>query len=292
MAQRLGLARALLHEPGPAAAGRARHGPRRRREALLDDVIRAGAGRRTTIFTTHDAQSLRAAGPRRQLARAGARVIADALVLARTNLLLEVRRREVVLGMLQFVSSTLVIVHFALGGDGHGAERGRGMLWVAILLTAVLALNRSFTADHEEAALDALLLAPIDRAAIWLGKVIAQLAFLAVVELFALPLFWLFFLGEDGPDPLPVIAAVALATSAWPAVGVVVAGLAQATRTREVLLPVLFLPLAIPLVIGAVTATLAAVDGVRHAPSAGLSGPLWSFFAVLAWGIFDHLVAE
>ncbi len=221
-------------------------------------------------------------------------MIADALVLARTNLLLEVRRREVVLGMLQFVVATLVIVHFALGGDRASDPRAAaGMLWVVIVLTAVLALNRTFAADTEESALDALLLAPVDRAAIWLGKVLAQLAFLAVVELFAAPLFWVFFLDEADPDPLPIVAAIALADIGLASVGVVVAALAQATRTREVLLPVLFLPLAIPLVIGAVTATLAAVDG-----DAGTLRPLGflalygTFFAVLAWGVFDHLVAE
>jgi heme exporter protein B len=222
-------------------------------------------------------------------------VIRDALILARTNVLLELRRREVVLGMLQFVVATLVIVHFALGGDrGAGPRAAAGMLWVAIVLTAVLALNRTFAADTEESALDALLLAPVDRAAIWLGKVLAQLAFLTVTEIFAVPLFWIFFLAEGAdPDAWPIIAAIALANIGLASVGVVVAALAQATRTREVLLPVLFLPLAIPLVIAAVTATIAAVDG-----NAGTLRPLGflalygTFFAVLAWGVFDHLVAE
>ena len=104
---------------------------------------------------------------------------------------------------------------------------------------------------------------------------LALLAFLAVVEVVAVPLFWLFFLDEADPDPLPIVAAIALADIGLAGVGALVAALAQATRKREVLLPVLFLPLAIPLVIGAVTATLAAVDGDAGAPSAGLARPLW-----------------
>jgi heme exporter protein B len=221
-------------------------------------------------------------------------VIADALVLARTNLLLELRRREVVLGMLQFVVSTLVIVHFALGGDRGGEPRAAaGMLWVAIVLTAVLALNRTFAADTEESALDAILLAPVDRAAIWLGKVIAVLAFLLVTELFVVPLFWLLFLAEADAEVWPILAAILLADIGLASVGVVVAALAQATRTREVLLPVLFLPLAIPLVIAAVTATLAAVDGdASTLRPLGFLALYGTFFAVLAWGVFDHLVSE
>jgi heme exporter protein B len=220
-------------------------------------------------------------------------VIRDAVTLARKDLLLEVRRREVVLAMVQYVMSTLVIVHFAIAGAGTSEKAAAGMLWAAILFTAVLSLNRCFTADQEEGALDALQLAPIDRAAIWLGKVFAQVAFLTIMEAVALPAFWLFFFGERGPDPVPVIAAVALANIGLAAVGVLVAGLAQATRARDVLLPVLFLPLSIPLVIGAVTATLEAFPGGDS--SARALGFLVVFnllFTSLAWGTFEHLSGE
>ena len=220
-------------------------------------------------------------------------MIRDAVTLARKDLLLEVRRREVVLAMVQYVMSTLVIVHFAIAGAGASEKAAAGMLWAAILFTAVLSLNRCFTADQEEGALDALQLAPIDRAAIWLGKVLAQVAFLTIMEAVALPAFWLFFFGEKGPDPLPVIVAVALANIGLAAVGVLVAGLAQATRARDVLLPVLFLPLSIPLVIGAVTATLGAF------PGGGGSARALEFLVVfnllftsLAWGTFEHLSGE
>jgi len=220
-------------------------------------------------------------------------VIRDALVLARKDLLLEVRRREVVLAMLQYVITTLVVIHFAIAGAGSSQKAAAGMLWAAILFTAVLSLNRCFAADQEEGALDALQLAPIDRAAIWLGKVLAQITFLLIMEALALPAFWLFFFGEKGPDPLPVIGAVLLANIGLAAIGVLVAGLAQATRARDVLLPVLFLPLSIPLVIAAVTATLESFPG-----GSGAQDPL-QFLAVfnivfvsLAWGTYEHLSGE
>ena len=220
-------------------------------------------------------------------------MIRDAVTLARKDLLLEVRRREVVLAMVQYVMSTLVIVHFASAGAGTSEKAAAGMLWAAILFTAVLSLNRCFTADQEEGALDALQLAPIDRAAIWLGKVFAQVAFLTIMEAVALPAFWLFFFGERGPDPLPVIAAVALANVGLAAVGVLVAGLAQATHARDVLLPVLFLPLSIPLVIGAVTATLGAFPGGDSSVRALGSLVVFNLlFTSLAWGTFEHLSGE
>jgi len=220
-------------------------------------------------------------------------VIRDALVLARKDLLLEVRRREVVLAMLQYVITTLVVIHFAIAGAGSSQKAAAGMLWAAILFTAVLSLNRCFAADQEEGALDALLLAPIDRAAIWLGKVLAQITFLLIMEALALPAFWLFFFGEKGPHPLPVIGAVLLANIGLAAIGVLVAGLAQATRARDVLLPVLFLPLSIPLVIAAVTATLESFPGGSVAQESLQFLAVFNIvFVSLAWGTYEHLSGE
>jgi len=220
-------------------------------------------------------------------------VIRDALVLARKDLLLEVRRREVVLAMLQYVITTLVVIHFAIAGAGSSQKAAAGMLWAAILFTAVLSLNRCFAADQEEGALDALLLAPIDRAAIWLGKVLAQITFLLIMEALALPAFWLFFFGEKGPHPLPVIGAVLLANIGLAAIGVLVAGIAQATRARDVLLPVLFLPLSIPLVIAAVTATLESFPGGSGAQESLQFLAVFNIvFVSLAWGTYEHLSGE
>ena len=137
--------------------------------------------------------------------------------------------------------------------------------------------------------MDGLVLAPCDRSAIWLSKALAMLGFLVLAELVALPAFAIFFRGIGWTT----VAGVALADIGICAVGSLVSAMAAAARGREVLLPLLFLPLAIPLVIGAVTATLAAVDGdggtLRPLGFLALYG---TFFAVLAWGVFDHLVAE
>jgi heme exporter protein B len=220
-------------------------------------------------------------------------MISAAVTLARKDLLLEVRRREVVFAMLQFVVATLVIVHFAIAGAASSPKAAAGMLWAAIIFTALLSLGRAFAAEHEEDALDAVLLAPIDRAAVWLGKVLAQIAFLLVMELVALPAFWVFFFTTASPDPVIVIAAVVLADIGIAMVGVLVAALASAAQARDVLLPVLLLPIMIPLVIGAVTATLEAFPHGGGAWGAlGFLALYDTLFGALAWGTYEHLAGE
>ena len=221
-------------------------------------------------------------------------MIGPALALARVKLVLELRRREVVFAMLLFILATIVIVHFALGGDrGAGTRAAAGMLWAAVVFTAVLGLIRTFSAEAEGGVLDALLLAPIDRAAIWLGTALAQLGFLLVIEVVAVPLWWLLFLQRDGPDLGTVVAALLLANIGIALVGTLSAGLALGARTRDVLLPVLVLPLAIPIVIAGVTATYGAFgegsEGFRALAFLALYDLV---FIALAWGTSEHLLGD
>ena len=224
-------------------------------------------------------------------------MIGDALALARKDLLLEVRRREVVLAMLQYVITTLVVIHFAIAGAGSSQKAAAGMLWAAILFTAVLSLNRCFAADQEEGALDALLLAPIDRAAIWLGKVLAQISFLLVMEALALPAFWLFFLQEQAGPSYPVlVAAVLLADVGIACLGSLLAGLASSVRAREVLLPALYLPFSIPLVLTAVRVTTDTIppqtSGLETLERLGFLALYDTVFALLGWALFEYVVED
>src|SRR5512143_2362468 len=179
------------------------------------------------------------------------RYFADVAVLARKDLKLELRARSTVPAMLLFVVSALVVFHFALPSSSSELA-AKGMLWVAIVFTALLGLTRAFVAEREQRLIDGLLLAPCDRSAIWLAKTISVLGFLVVAELVALPAFALFFSGIDGAT----IAGVALADLGICAVGTVTAAMAAAGRARELLLPLLFLPLAIPIVVGGVGASV------------------------------------
>jgi heme exporter protein B len=211
------------------------------------------------------------------------RYLADASALARKDLLLELRARDTLPAMLLFVVAVLVVFHFAL--PANASERASlGLLWVAILFTALLGLGRSFVAEREQGVLDALVLAPSDRSAIWVGKAVATLAFLAAAELVALPAFALFFTSIGAST----IAGVALADIGICAVGTVVAAMAAAGRARELLLPLLFLPLAIPIVVGGVGASLADASGKYL----GFLALYDAIFALVAWAGFEYVVTE
>src|SRR4029077_19721729 len=125
------------------------------------------------------------------------RYATDVAVLARKDLTLELRARDTLPAMLLFVVSTLVVFHFALPA-GSSDLAAKGLLWVAIVFTALLGLTRAFVAEREQRLIDGLLLAPCDRSAIWLAKSLSVLGFLVVAELVALPAFALFFSGLDG----------------------------------------------------------------------------------------------
>ncbi len=201
--------------------------------------------------------------------------IGDVGALARKDLLLELRAKETLPSMLLFVISALTIFHFALPA-GTSDVAARGLLWSALVFTALLGLTRAFVAEREQGMFDALILTPCDRSAIWLAKSIAVLAFLAAAEVVALPAFAAFFHGLNGRT----VAAVALADLGIVAVGTLFGAMAVAGRARELLLPLLFLPAAIPIVVG------------------GVGGYLWflvlydAIFAVFAWGTFEYVVAE
>jgi heme exporter protein B len=207
----------------------------------------------------------------------------DVGALARKDFLLELRARDTLPAMLIFVIATLVVFHFALPA-GSSDLASNGLLWVAILFTALLGLGRSFVPEREGGVLDGLVLAPCDRSAIWLAKSLAVLAFLGLVELVALPAFAIFFSGIDGTT----IAAVALADVGICAVGTFLAAMASAGRARELLLPLLFLPLAIPIVVGGVGASVVA-NGGRYLAFLALYDAV---FAIICWASFEYVVTE
>ena len=208
---------------------------------------------------------------------------ADVRALTRKDLLLELRARDTLPAMLLFVVAVFVIFHFALPGTPSRLET-TGFLWVAILFTALLGLGRAFVPEREQRTFDGLVLAPCDRSAIWLAKSLATLAFLVAAEVVALPLYALFFHPIRGA----MVAAVLLADLGICGVGTFVGATAVVTRARELLLPLLFLPLAIPLIIGGVGASTVAAPG-RYLGFLGLYDLL---FALLCWAAFEYVVVE
>jgi len=209
--------------------------------------------------------------------------LAAVAALAHKDLRLELRARDTLPAMLLFVLATLVVFHFALPAD-VGDDPAYGLLWVALVFTSLLGLARAWVPEREAGALDGLVLAPTDRSAIWLGKTIGVAFFLVLAEVVALPAFALFF----HPLSWELVAAVALADVGIAAIGTLLAAIAAASRARELLLPLLFLPLAIPVVIGGVGASIAANPGTFLA----FLGLYDAVFAILSWASFEYVVTE
>jgi heme exporter protein B len=209
--------------------------------------------------------------------------LADVRALTRKDLLLELRARDTLPAMLLFVVAVFVVFHFSLPSGSSDLAAG-GLLWVAIVFTALLGLGRAFVPEREQRTFDALVLAPCDRSAIWVAKGLATLTFLVLAEVVALPAFALFFHGLNGAT----ILAIALADVGICAVGTFLGAMAVATRSRDLLLPLLFLPLAIPIVIGGVGASV--VDS--PARYLGFLAIYDLMFALICWASFEYVVTE
>jgi len=176
------------------------------------------------------------------------------------DLAAELHTREMVSAMLVFSVLSLLIFSFALDLRGAMARAAApGVLWATVAFAGTLGLSRSLTRERQTGCIDGLLLAPVDRSAIFFGKALGNLIFMAVVEIVLLPLFSALF---DASLLRPgMLLVTALGMVGYATVGTLLASIAVNTRAREVMLPVLLLPLAIPLLIAAVQATSGLVEG-------------------------------
>jgi heme exporter protein B len=214
------------------------------------------------------------------------------------ELRLELRSPQTVPAMALFSVTTFVVFHFALQRPSIEGDLAAGVLVVTLLLAAMLGVNRLFVADHEDGGFDGFLLAPVDRTALLVAKALALFAFLTLVELVAVPAFALLLL-----EPALSTEAVGqtalillLANAGLSVIGTLVAALAIQTRARDLIVPVIALPLLIPIVIGAAKGlepTLLAA-GAQAIPGRWLAtlGLYDLVFALLSYAIFDYLLED
>jgi heme exporter protein B len=178
------------------------------------------------------------------------------LAIAAKDIRAELRSKTALLSALVFAALVLVVFNFARDPTALAAtDLAPSVLWVTFALAAMVAMNRAFTIERENSAFDGLLLAPVPREALFLGKLLANLVFVGTVELVTLPLFILFFNMSFGPQLPGVLAVTALATIGFVAVGTIFSAMAVRTRFAELMLPVLLLPFMVPPLIGAVQVT-------------------------------------
>ena len=218
--------------------------------------------------------------------------------LLRKELRLELSAPQAVRAMALFSVTTLVVFHFALQRGQVDGDLAAGVLWVTLLFAAMLGTSRLFVADYEEGGLDGFLLAPVDRTALLVAKAVAMFAFLVAFEVVAVPAFALLLLGPT-PDASAVarlVLVLALADAGVAVVGTLVGALAVQTRARDLLVPLLALPLLIPVVIAAAKATtpLLLASGAAAIPARWLAilGLYDLVFGLLAYAVFDYLVED
>jgi heme exporter protein B len=227
-------------------------------------------------------------------ARAPARFGSVVAALIRTDLRVELRTGESVPAMLLFTVSTFVLFHFGLDRDELRGDLASGVLWVTLLFAAVLGINRLFVAEREEGGFEGFLLAPVDRTALFVAKATVLLAFLVAVEIVAVPAFGVLLLG-DVPDLPELLAVLALADVGIAVVGTLVSALAVQTRARDLIVPLLALPLMIPIVIAAARASaplLEAAGGDLAARWLLILGLYDLVFGLIALAVFDFLLED
>ncbi|HEX7298373.1 MAG TPA: heme exporter protein CcmB [Solirubrobacteraceae bacterium] len=217
--------------------------------------------------------------------------------LLRKELRLELRAPQAVPAMALFSVTTIVVFHFALQRSEVEGALASGVLWVTLLFAAMLGISRLFVADHEEGGLDGFLLAPVDRTALLVAKAVSLFAFLGVVELIAVPAFALMLLGPapDAAALAQLLVVLALADAGVALVGTLVGALAVQTRARDLLVPLLALPLLMPVIIAAAkgsTPLLAAGGDDVALRWLAILGLYDLVFGLLAYAVFDFLVED
>ncbi len=183
-------------------------------------------------------------------------VVGQAWIIAAKDLRLEFRSRTAFLSSFVFAVLVLAIFNFARDPSVLSpVDLAPGILWVTFTFAGLLGLNRAFALERENRTLDALLLAPVSRTALFLGKAMANLAFVGLVEAVALPFFALFFGVPVVPILGPLAGVIVLATLGFVFLGTLLSAIAVSTRFAEVLLPILTLPFLVPPIIAAVQLT-------------------------------------
>ena len=212
------------------------------------------------------------------------------------DLTVELRTLRSLPAMALFAVTTFVIFRFGLDRTSLSGSLAAGVLWATLLFAAVLGINRLFVAEREEGGFDAIRLAPIDRSALFAAKATALLVYLLALELVTVPIFAFFFLDSAAALP-PLFAVLLLANLGLAATGTLISSMAVNSRARDLLVPLVLLPLVVPLMIAATGATdpLLAVGGPgyeRFGTWLGVLGLYDLIFALVGYAVFDFLLED
>jgi heme exporter protein B len=223
--------------------------------------------------------------------------LAIVLLVVRKDLVVEFRNREIVYTTLFFAVSTLLVFSFSFVHEGRAVEdAAAGILWVAIAFSGTLALGRAFERERQNETLRGLLMAPVARTALYVGKLAGILLLLLAVEAVVVPMVGLMFQAPLFRYPLTLISLLVSGTIGFAAVGTLFAAMLVRTRSRDVLLPVLLYPITVPVIIAGVrgTAALFQVDADLPMARAWLSMLVFfdAVFVTLALWTFEAVMTE
>ncbi|HYN08517.1 MAG TPA: heme exporter protein CcmB [Vicinamibacterales bacterium] len=224
-------------------------------------------------------------------------VLRAAWLIARKDLRVEARNREIAYTTLFFAMSCVLIFAFAFIVEGQPlADAAAGILWVAVTFSGTLALGRAFERERQSETLRALLLAPVERAAIYLGKLLALLTLMIGVELVIVPVIGILFAAPLARAPWLLASLVATGTVGFGAVGTLFAAMLVRAQSRDVLLPVLLYPMVAPVVIAGVRGTAALFAAEPDFAAAGTWLTMLVFFdavfVTLALWLFGPVMRE
>ncbi len=213
------------------------------------------------------------------------------------DIALELRTLEAIPAMMLFSVTTYVIFHFGLDRNTLSGDLASGVLWVTLLFASILGINRLFVAEHEQGGFDGFLLAPVDRTALFVAKALGLFTFLCIVEVVAVPAFAMLLLGPSPTQALPgLVLVLLLANAGVAATGTLVAALAIQTRARDLIGPLLALPMLVPVVLASARATtpLLQQGGAQPLPGDWLAVlALYDLvFALIAYAVFDFLLED
>ena len=207
----------------------------------------------------------------------------------------ELRTKEMISAMFVFSLLIIFIFNFAFDLRAENMQTlAPGVLWVAIAFAGMLGLSRSFVLERDRGVLDGLLLAPVDRSAIYLGKMIGNVLFISLVEIIILPFFIIFFNQPLGSLPL-LAGVVFLGSLAFASVGTLFSAMAVHTRARDVLLPIMLFPVIIPAMLAAVRLTAAILDNIPFDEVSQWLALLVAFdviFIAASFMLFEFVVEE
>jgi len=221
--------------------------------------------------------------------------------ILKKDLILELRTREMLISMFLFVMLTMVIFNYSFSADRNDLTAfGGGLLWIAFIFTALLGLNRSFAHEKEGGCLDGLLLSPIDRSLIYTAKVLSIFIFLSIIQIITIPIFTIFFIKYNySPMIVLFILGIFLGNLGIASIGTFITTLAINTKRRDLLVPILGLPLMMPILWLAVTISgniMAGPLGPNTLKEVVRAVQILALFDIVyfvaSYGLYDFVIGE